>query len=491
MASELLQRAREFEARNRPLADPERPAFHLTAPIGWMNDPNGFSVYRGEYHLFFQYHPYSTDWGPMHWGHVKTRDFIHWQYLPAALAPDMDYDWDGCFSGSAIELPDGRQLLIYTGVRNHAEGFPRRTQTQCVAIGNGVDYEKLPSNPVLTERDIPGGGNIQDFRDPKIWREADGQYYMVVGNRAADDSGQVLLYRSADAVQWDYVGVVDACRNEYGKMWECPDFFSLNGKQALIVSPMEMLPSGQEFHPGFGTLCLIGNYENGAFRRQYAQAVDYGLDFYAPQTLALPDGRRIMIAWMQNWASAFIKKPTQWKCFGSMTFPRELDIRDGRLIQNPAREIESIRGEKTEYQGEVISGETTLPGIQGRILDLTVHIRPADNNGYRWFQLSIAADEKRITTIRYLPEENIVRVDRSRCGFPYDIVNTREFAVRWRDGELTMRVLMDRNSAELFLNNGEQTATFLIYTPQEADGIHFHSSGRVLMDVKKFDLLRE
>lgn len=485
MASELLRRARAFEAEQR-LPDDGRPVFHLTPPVGWMNDPNGFCVYRGEYHLFFQYHPYSTDWGPMHWGHAKTRDFLRWEYLPAVLAPDKDYDKDGCFSGGAIELPDGRHLLIYTGVSVH-DG--RMTQTQCVAIGDGIDYEKLDENPVLRTEDIPEGGSVRDFRDPKLWRDEDGQYYIVAGNRAADDSGQIPLYRSGDALHWEYVGVVDACRNEYGKMWECPDFFPLDGKQVLMVSPMEMPPIGLEFHPGYATLCLIGSYqrETNDFRREYAQATDYGLDFYASQTLLIPDGRRIMVAWMQNWATARVK-PDRWRRFGSMTVPRELRVRDGRLIQNPVREIEQLRGAKTEYRDELISGETVLPGVSGRVLDMTIQIRPADSAGYRYFQVNLAQDKRYVTSVRYLPDENKIRFDRSRCGFPYDIVHSREFLTRERGGKLKLRVLMDRDSVELFVNDGEQAASFLLYTPQEADGIRFVSEGRVRMDVEKYDL---
>ena len=484
--TELLRRAREFEAERR-LPDSERPAYHLTPPVGWMNDPNGFSVYKGEYHLFFQYHPYSMDWGPMHWGHAKTKDFIHWEYLPAVMAPDKEYDKDGCFSGGAIELPDGRHLLIYTGVQV-SDG--RMTQTQNLAIGDGIDYEKLSENPVVKTSDIPEGGSVRDFRDPKLWRDPDGTYYIVVGNRAPDDSGQILLYRSSDAFQWEYVGVVDACRNEYGKMWECPDFFPLDGKQVLMASPMEMPPIGLEFHPGYSTLSLIGDYqrETNEFRREFAQATDYGLDFYASQTLLIPDGRRIMVAWMQNWATARCK-PVGKRYFGSMTIPRELQIRDGRLIQNPVRELEQIRGEKVEYRNEVISGETVLPGIRGRVLDLTIRVRPADADGYRWFQLNLAQNENYVTYVRYLPSENKVRIDRARCDFPYDVINSREFLTRGRGGELKLRVLLDRGSAELFVNGGEQAASLLIYAPQEADGISFASDGRVLMDAEKYDLL--
>ena len=112
MESELLRKAREYEEKSRDRVQGELPVFHVTGGIGWINDPNGFSVYRGDYHLFFQYYPYDVVWGPMHWGHVRTRDFVRWEPLPAALAPDAEYDRDGCFSGSAIELESGEQLLL-------------------------------------------------------------------------------------------------------------------------------------------------------------------------------------------------------------------------------------------------------------------------------------------------------------------------------------------------------------------------------------------
>ncbi|MCI8658030.1 MAG: glycoside hydrolase family 32 protein, partial [Oscillospiraceae bacterium] len=150
MTSEALQKARDFEVQYGPrIPAGERPAFHVTPTIGWMNDPNGFSLYKGEYHLFYQYHPYSNEWGPMHWGHVKSRDLIRWERLPAALAPDCGYDAAGCFSGGAVEMPDGRQMLMYTGVQRgrDADGFIRDIQTQCIAIGDGVDYNKCELNP--------------------------------------------------------------------------------------------------------------------------------------------------------------------------------------------------------------------------------------------------------------------------------------------------------------------------------------------------------
>ena len=130
--TEKLQKARDYEALRRPVVAPQLPIFHLTGGVGWINDPNGFAPYKGEYHLFFQYYPYDTQWGPMHWGHAKTRDFIRWEFLPAVLAPDAEYDKDGCFSGGAVELPDGRHLLLYTGVsiQSLSDGSTRAFQTQ-------------------------------------------------------------------------------------------------------------------------------------------------------------------------------------------------------------------------------------------------------------------------------------------------------------------------------------------------------------------------
>ena len=493
MITETLQKAREFEAHYGPLIPPEeRPAFHATPTIGWMNDPNGFSVYKGEYHLFYQYHPYSNEWGPMHWGHLKTKDFLHWERLPAALAPDAPYDASGCFSGGALELPDGRQLLMYTGVRRERtpEGLLQDRQTQCVAIGDGVDYEKFDANPVLTADDLPAGGSVEDFRDPKIWQEPDGSYRAVIGNRCADGSGAILLYSSADAVHWAYEGTLDASRGQYGLMWECPDFFELDGAQVLFTSPQDVTPIGLEFHAGNCTACFIGDYDAGThtFTRRSVQAVDYGIDFYAMQTLLTSDGRRVMIAWMQNWNTVSAKQHgARW--FGQMTLPRELHIRDGRLIQTPVRELEGCRTRPVIHRHIPVSGEINLPGVRGRVLDMTVDIQPIGTDSYRCFRLHVAKNGECVTTIRYRPDQGTVKIDRSRSGLHHDIVHTRSFFVRPRNGALRLRVILDRFSVEVFVNDGEQAASAVIYTRQEADAISFEAGGSVLMDVEKYDLV--
>ncbi len=425
-------------------------------------------------------------------GHVKSRDLIRWEHLPAALAPDQPYDASGCFSGGAAELPNGKQLLMYTGVqrRRDPDGFLHDVQTQCAAIGDGINYEKFAANPVLDEKDIPQGWSAIDFRDPKVWRETDGNYYAVVGDRTDDGSGAILLYRSADGLRWEYIRTLDRCHNQYGKMWECPDFFALDGKQVLFTSPQEMMPVGLEFHAGNGTLCLIGDYDPAGkgFCRQYVQAIDYGLDFYAPQTLLTPDGRRVMIAWMQNWSTVGAK-PNRCRWFGQTTVPRELSVKEGRLYQQPVRELEKYRSGRVVHRNIPVSGEVNLPGIQGRTLDMTITVRPTGGESYRWFRIRVAKDGVHETIIRYRPDQGTVKLDRVRSGLPHDIVHTRSFLVRNRQGEIKLRIVLDRFSLEVFVNDGEQAASAVIYTPQEADAITFEAGSTALMDVEKYDLV--
>lgn len=486
-----LQKARDFEKKYLKNLNPsDLPAFHVTGGVGWINDPNGFSVYKGEYHLFFQYYPYDTKWGSMHWGHAKTTDFIRWDRLPCALAPDESYDKDGCFSGSAVEMPDGRHLLMYTGNRNtrRNNGSVVSTQTQCLAVGDGLNYEKYEANPVLDAKDLPEGGSHIDFRDPKIWYE-DGKYWAVVGNRSADKSGSILLFESENGFDWKFASVLASCHNQFGKMWECPDFFELDGKHVLLTSPQDMTSMGLEFHPGNSTLCIIGRYDRSIkhLLRDNTQTVDYGTDFYAMQTLKAPDGRRIMIAWMQSWETSGCKYH-KLPFFGQMSLPRELSIRDGRLIQNPVREIERFRVNNVSYKGVMITDETNLQGISGRFIDMTVTVRAGNSSRmYRYFKINVAKDGERVTTIRHKPENNTIRVDRSRSGFPHDIVNVRDFPINSKD-ELKVRIIMDRYSLEVFVNDGEQAASFVIYTPETADSITFSADGAAIIDVEKYDI---
>ncbi len=490
MISQTLREARKYEeAFGKLIKEEERPDFHLSPRTGWMNDPNGFSYYKGKYHMFYQYYPYESKWGPMHWGHAVSEDLLHWKYLPAALAPDEAYDRDGCFSGSAAELPDGRQLLMYTGVVKEHDTY-REVQTQCIAIGDGIDYEKYEQNPVLAGKDLPEGGSRFDFRDPKIWRRDDGTYACVIGNRPEDGSGQILLYVSGDGIHWDFKSVLASNHNRFGKMWECPDIFELDGKWVLLASPQDMLPEGFEYHNGNGTLCLLGEFdeEAGTFHEIHNQSIDYGIDFYAPQTMLTPDGRRVMIGWMQNWDSCSIRPPeAPW--LGQMSLPRELSIKDGRLYQKPIRELDGMHRNRVNYSDVTVSGIVRLNGVEGRRVDVELTIRPADpQNPYQKFAVRFAQNDRYYTALSFRPRESILKVDRKFSGSRRAIIHQRRSLVNTVDSELKLRIILDRFSVEVFVNDGEQVLSATMYTEQKAEGISFFADGAANIDVVKYDL---
>lgn len=491
MSSTKLQQAREYEAlQGARISMEERPLFHVTPTVGWLNDPNGLSFYGGAYHLFYQYNPFSVKWGPTYWGHCRSKDLLRWERLPAALAPDQVYDQAGCFSGSAVQLPDGRHLLMYTGVRREVgqDGAEQEFQTQCLAVGDGVNYEKSPVNPVITAAQLPQGGSARDFRDPKIWRDGEG-WYAAVANCTEDGSGAILLYSSHDLERWQFERILDRSDNQYGRMWECPDLFELDGCGVLLTSPQELEARDPAFHSGHEVICLLGDWDQKAhtFIRRAVLPVDQGLDFYAPQTLLTPDGRRVMIGWMQAWESSkFVPEGHQW--FGMLTLPRELHIQNGRLIQAPIRELEAYRNYQTAYRNILLSGAMTLPGISGRVLDLTLCLRPIDGRQCSSFTLKFAQDGRRFTALTFDPQRSLLTLDRTRSGFPYNIVHRREVPVRERGGELELRIILDRFSAEVFVNGGEQVLSAALYTPQSAQGISFEAKGAVAMDVEQYEL---
>ena len=491
--SQTLRDARYYEEQHeRFIKSADRPAFHLSARVGWMNDPNGFCWYQGKYHMFYQYHPYDSQWGPMHWGHAVSRDLLRWEFLAAALAPDMPYDHAGCFSGSAVELPDGRHLLMYTGVSHEMteRGDLRDVQTQCLAVGDGVNYVKYPKNPVLTAADLPEGGSRHDFRDPKMWREADGSYRMAAVVDFPDGGGKVLIFRSADALHWSFERIFAENRGRIGAMWECPDVFTLDGYEVLLASAQDMLPKGFEYHNGDGTFYLLGQTDpaTGRFAAESDHAADYGIDFYAPQTILTPDGRRVMIGWMQNWDTCIQRmKPRPW--FGQMSLPRELRIKNGILYQTPIRELKALRGGKVEYGRVTVENEEIeLSGVSGRMVDLEITLEEGD---FARFAVRFARNDIYHTGVSFRPHESVLKIDRKFSGSRRAIIHQRRAKVNHEHGRLKLRIILDRFSAEVFVNDGEKVLTATLYTDLDADGISFFADGSATFSVTKYDLSPE
>lgn len=488
--SNLLEKARKYEKEKAETVDQNtRPLFHVAAPTGWINDPNGFSFYDGQIHLFYQYYPYAREWGPMHWGHSVTKDMIHWEQLPAALAPDQEYDRIGCFSGSAIEA-DGKHVLVYTGVSKVAmpDGSEQERQNQCIASGDGINYVKYAHNPVVTGEMLPENCSRIDFRDPKIWKE-DNIYYLIVGNKDINNVGQVVLCSSKDLTDWKFETILAAnSTGKIGTMWECPDFFALGDRSVLICSPQNMKADRKEFHNGHNSVYFLGDYDKNShtFTKEEPHTLDYGMDFYAPQTTLLPDGRRVMIAWMKSWDACLIPDTQDWQ--GMMTIPRELEIKNGRIWQNPVRELEKYRTDHRHYGMEKICGDKMFPGIEGRTLDMTVTVQ---DGSYTLFSIEVACDDEYATSYTYNKTTGMLEIDRTYCGVTKDVVCVRKFKLADQSGKLQLRFLVDRQSVELFVNGGQQVATTAICTPLTAKDIRFHCDGETSIDIDKYDIVIE
>lgn len=486
--SEALERVRRFEEEERLSIDfSQRPVYHVTGLKGWINDPNGFSYYNDKVHLFYQSHPYETDHGPMHWGHATTGDFVKWTYLPSAMAPDESYDRNGCFSGTAITMPDGRQLLMYTGVDETGDSHKTYRQTQCVALGDGVNYKKLESNPVIDAGMLPEGSSMIDFRDPKIWEE-NGRYYCIAVNRIADGSGAVLLFSSDNAIDWSYRGIIARSSHEYGEMWECPDLFELDGCDILAIS-VQGMGEHSLLAPGYISFAMIGEYDRmqPAFTSDRVQMLDEGIDFYAPQTMLMPDGRRIMIGWMQNWDTVN-EKHDNLDFNGQMSVPRELWVEDGHIYQQPVRELSGYRDNMICYEDILINGDYRADGISGRVLDLNLTIRQTEE-GYEHFYIYLAEKKHIYTRIDVDAHASMIRVNRTCSREVPGTINERSFRYSDDEGVLELRILLDRYSMEVFVQGGAQAASFLIYSDDDADGIHFSTEGSALVDITQYELV--
>ncbi len=463
---ELIWRADAFAANvaYTVAKDPHRLGYHIMGPVGWINDPNGLVYFRGEYHVFYQYHPYSSEWGPMHWGHVKSKDLVHWEPLPPALAPSEPYDRDGCFSGSAVDDNDV-MTLIYTGNVVTESGT---SQTQCVAVStDGINFAKLAENPVISR--APGGSS-QDFRDPKVWRHGD-FWYMVVGYRNRD-IGEALLYRSRDLRVWEYLGPI--CENDgrFGYMWECPDFFLLGDKHVLIVSPIGM--------PGHKSVYFVDDFDYSVhkFNWQTYGELDYGYDFYAAQTMAAPSGRRILIGWMSMWGRKQFSAKNGWA--GALTIPRELRLlSDGTLTMLPVPELKLLRRNHVKLENIVIhsGSECPLKDFSGDQVEIDAEFDLAEGDASALgLRVRCSPDRREQTDILFRPtdEELIVDLDKSGageggcCRAPLKVPKTKL---------LHLHVFVDRSSVEVFGNEGRAVLSNRIYPNQASQYIELFAVG--------------
>lgn len=448
----LLSRANHALSELKDTINPRwYPHYHLAPQAGWMNDPNGLAWFDGYYHVFYQHHPYTPVWGPMHWGHARSRDMVNWQHLPIALAPEGPEDKDGCYSGSAVV--DGNQLaLIYTGHKFHGEHQDDNLfQVQCLATStDGLHFQR--QGQII---ETPAG--VHHFRDPKVWREGN-HWYMVVGARV-DDIGEVQLYRAADLHHWQYVSTLAKADENMGYMWECPDFFPLGDKHVLMFSPQGMAADGYHNRNLFQSGYKVGKWQGDRhFHVEQAfQEMDHGHDFYAPQSFVAPDGRRIVIGWLSMWESPMPEKADGWA--GMLTIPREVTLADNqRLRMNPVKELESLRGELRLWPVSELTHRTIMVEPCAEALEVLLELDTVRSTAEQ-YGLSLG------TGLRIYVDNQSRRLMLERHYPQYDLCGYRSVPLP-ADDILSLRIFIDRSSVELFVNAGEYTLSSRIYPAQ-------------------------
>ncbi|HFI0028223.1 TPA: glycoside hydrolase family 32 protein [Streptococcus suis] len=439
-----VEKANAYIQAEKVTLDPTfRPERHFVPEIGWINDPNGFVYFKGEYHLFYQFNPYESVWGPMHWGHAKSKDLVNWEHLPVALAPDKDYDKDGCFSGSAI-VKDDTLWLMYTGNIVNEDGSVRQVQNMAYST-DGIHFEKIAQNPVATEELLPEEVIANDFRDPKIF-EKDSRYYSVVATKHKDGVGCIVLLGSDDLLDWQFESIFLKGQAHQGHVWECPDYFEVDGQEYLIVSPMRYQKEDNDFVNINSNIFVTGHvdWDKKVFVADSFKEIDHGHDFYAAQTTEGPEGERVMIAWMHTWGRPLVTNDLGHKWFGQMTLPRLLKQGENGLRQVlPASILNSF--DDIEI-GQVIQGPSKL----SLKLDDSLDLKLGTDQDYLQFG--------------YDKERQEVYIDRSslkiqQAGEEEWSTVRRAVAVKATD----LLVLFDTNCLEIFVNDGQETLTSTFY----------------------------
>jgi fructan beta-fructosidase len=468
--------------------DKYRPNFHFTPESNWMNDPNGMVYFHGEYHLFYQHHPYGNQWGPMYWGHAVSPDLIHWEHYPIALAPD---EHGTIFSGSAVvDWHDtsgffgGQPGLV--AIFTHHDRAPetdRKRERQSLAYSSdaGRSWTKYADNPVLVNESCP------DFRDPKVfWHQPTGQWVMMLA------SGHTIsIYNSPDLKNWTLASEFGQGEGCHVGVWECPDLFELpvNGDSTLTKWVM-LVSLGRAYELSSGIQYFIGDFDGTTFVNsgspEEVRWLDSGRDNYAGVTwsdIPAEDGRAIYIGWMSNWRYAN-KTPTgSWR--GEMTIPRELTLetRNGELtlIQRPIREQTAIRQQVCAIQDCTIAeAQQQLSGIQLVSYEITAEFE--FDSGVEEFGFKVRKSRSNETVIGYSPSSFDLKIDRTQSGDnSFDETFASVHTVQLKAGRnVKLQVFVDSSSVEVFANDGERVMTDLIFPEWEDQGVEVFARGEAI-----------
>lgn len=467
-----------------------RQRYHIQPHMGLLNDPNGFAFYDGKYHLFYQWFPLGTDHGMKYWYHVTSSDLAHWTDLGIGLTPGGPYDSHGAYSGSGI-VKDGKLHLMYTGnVRD--ENWVRHPY-QCLAITDGHAIATKLEQPVIGS--VPPG-YTDHFRDPKVWQDSD-SYRCVIGAQRDDLTGTAVLYRSKDLLDWTFEGELQTSLSSFGYMWECPDYFELGDQGVLLFCPQGIEPQGERFRNIYQSGYMLGKplesdrqtFEHGEFAE-----LDRGFDFYAPQTTQGPDGERVLVGWM---GLPDLDYPTDDKGWAHcLTLPRELSLRNGKLIQRPAAGLIGLRGEQITFSAELNGESRSFAGVEGAAYELQVSVSPAASDCKQgMFGIEFRTGENERTVLSYDASSGKVTLDRSQSGASlspgYGTTRSCTLSSESGDRPIEFRLFVDTSSAEIFVNGGEETFTARLFPDSASTGISFFANGGSAAFEGSFWSLRE
>ena len=463
--------------------DPRRPQFHLLPKRNWMNDPNGPVYWKGRYHMFFQYNPDGAVWGDMHWGHAVSADMVHWRHLPVALAPTPGGpDAQGCFSGTAV-IDGGEVAVLYTGVVSAPEseatlrdGVHSLRETQCLATSDDPELKvwKKRAQPVIAGP--PKGMRETGFRDPSPWRQGD-VWYMTVGSGVEHEGGEVLLYRSKDLRQWEYlhpvasgVGAKTTAANpvDTGDMWECPELFPLGGKHVLIYS------ARGHVHWQSGVL----DEKAMRFHPERYGELDYGT-YYAAKTQLDANGRRIVWGWVNETRPEAEYSAAGWA--GLMSLPRVLTLRgDGALGIEVLETVRELReGEKRLKPGADVEAECRRLAVRsatGEMLGSFAAEKPfvAELVG----RLASGEMKEPVLRLQYDPaDRDAMKVDGVRVPIA-------------AGDAVEAHIYIDGSVAELIVNGSAAFTKRFYYAGNEAPAVSLHIDGHAgaLRDLRVWDL---
>lgn len=435
------------ELRELAAKDKDRLNYHIMPTSGWVNDPNGLCQFKGVYHIYYQYSPFDVNGKLKLWGHITTEDFIKYQEHEPVLYPDFRYDQNGVYSGSAV-VRNGKINYFYTGNVKHLDGdydyIMTGREQNLIACSSEDGFNFSEKELIMTNTDFPSNLSLH-VRDPKVYHK-NGIDYMAIGARDDNSTGCILVLKGKDLKDWECHTVIYS-DEKFGYMWECPDLFDLNGETVLVTCPQGVPEEGyiyKNVHQN-GYFLVNGDLESKDVNLSEFRLLDYGFDFYAPQSFEDESGRRILVGWMGIPDADYTNRTTENGWQHALTMPRELILKNGIIYQRPVEEIKSLRGDNRTF----VADEFKDLEVENLSFELCAEFEKC--NG---FKLNLRND----ISLSFDKSKGLIELNmgESGCG--------RDARYAYCDEIRNIDVYSDTSAFEIFINDGEIVFTTRAYT---------------------------